>query len=146
MLERTFKHCSVTMRCRTPGMLLGGRLAGIDLGQFAECAPGARINLSYAKELTWILTRRPGDTIRINDRVRVTVLRVKANQVHIGIEAPASVSVDREEVWQRKQREAKLAHAAPPPRLTLTLSRPIRQLDEPIGPSAVLAAARSDSV
>ena len=78
-----------------------------------------------------ILTRRPGDTIRINDRVRVTVLRVKANQVRIGIEAPASVSVDREEVWQRKQREAEHPHAAAPPRLTLTLSRPMRRVGEP---------------
>jgi carbon storage regulator len=80
-----------------------------------------------------ILTRRPGDTIRINDRVRVTVLRVQANQVRIGIEAPASVSVDREEVWQRKQCEAERAHAVAPPRLTLTLNRPMRRIDEPAG-------------
>jgi carbon storage regulator len=53
-----------------------------------------------------ILTRRPHEIIRIGDRVRVTVLGFKGNQVRIGIEAPPDVAVDREEIWIRKQREA----------------------------------------
>jgi sRNA-binding carbon storage regulator CsrA len=35
------------------------------------------------------------------------VLRFKGDQVHIGIEAPPDVAVDREEIWVRKQREAR---------------------------------------
>ena len=44
---------------------------------------------------------------RRRDRVRGTVLRFKGDQVRIGIEAPPDVAVDREEIWVRKQREAR---------------------------------------
>jgi carbon storage regulator len=54
-----------------------------------------------------ILTRRPHEIIRIGNHVRVTVLGFKGNQVRIGIEAPPDVPVDREEIWIRKQREAR---------------------------------------
>ncbi len=54
-----------------------------------------------------ILTRRPHEIIRIGNQIRVTVLGFKGNQVRIGIEAPPEVSVDREEIWVRKQREAR---------------------------------------
>jgi carbon storage regulator len=57
-----------------------------------------------------ILTRRPHESIRIGPRVRITVLGFKGNQVRLGIEAPPDVSVDREEVWERKQQEG-LAHS-----------------------------------
>jgi carbon storage regulator len=52
-----------------------------------------------------ILTRRPNESIRIGSRVRITILGYKGSQVRLGIEAPADVSVDREEIWQRKQDE-----------------------------------------
>ena len=55
-----------------------------------------------------ILTRRVGETIRINDDVSVTVLGVQGMQTRIGIKAPASVEVHREEIYQRIQAE----HAA----------------------------------
>lgn len=52
-----------------------------------------------------ILTRRAGETLMINDDVTVTVLGVKGNQVRIGVNAPKHVSVHREEIYQRIQRE-----------------------------------------
>ena len=52
-----------------------------------------------------ILTRRPHESIRVGTRVRITVLGFKGSQVRLGIEAPADVSVDREEIWERKQQE-----------------------------------------
>jgi carbon storage regulator len=54
-----------------------------------------------------ILTRRPHESIRLGSRIRVTVLGFKGNQVRIGIEAPPDVSVDREEIWERKQLEVR---------------------------------------
>jgi carbon storage regulator len=52
-----------------------------------------------------ILTRRVGETLIIGDDVNVTVLGVKGNQVRIGVEAPKSVSVHREEIYERIQQE-----------------------------------------
>ncbi len=52
-----------------------------------------------------ILTRRVGETLMIGDDVTVTVLGVKGNQVRIGVNAPKHVSVHREEIYDRIQRE-----------------------------------------
>lgn len=53
-----------------------------------------------------ILTRRVGEKVMIGDDVSVTVLRVKGNQVRLGVEAPKSVSVQREEIFNRMKSEA----------------------------------------
>jgi len=52
-----------------------------------------------------ILTRRIGETVMIGDEVTVTVLRVKGNQVRLGVNAPKSVSVQREEIYTRGRQE-----------------------------------------
>jgi carbon storage regulator len=52
-----------------------------------------------------ILTRRVGETIMIGDDVTVTVLGVKGNQVRVGINAPKSIAVHREEIYERIKRE-----------------------------------------
>jgi carbon storage regulator len=57
-----------------------------------------------------ILTRRIGENLRIGDDVVVTVLSVKGNQVRLGVEAPKSVPVHREEIFERIKRERGLLH------------------------------------
>lgn len=52
-----------------------------------------------------ILTRRVGETLMVGDEITVTVLGVDGNQVRIGVNAPKEVSVHREEVYNRIQRE-----------------------------------------
>jgi carbon storage regulator len=52
-----------------------------------------------------ILTRRVGETLMIGENVAVTVLRVKGNQVRLGVNAPKDVSVHREEIFQRLRKE-----------------------------------------
>jgi len=52
-----------------------------------------------------ILTRRVGETVMIGNDVTVTVLGVKGNQVRIGINAPKTVAVHREEIYERIKRE-----------------------------------------
>jgi len=55
-----------------------------------------------------ILKRRTGENLRIGSNVSITVLEVKGNQVKIGIHAPKSLPVHREEIYIRIQKEQKL--------------------------------------
>ena len=48
-----------------------------------------------------ILTRRVGESLRIGDDISVTVLGIKGSQVRIGVDAPKTISVHREEVYDR---------------------------------------------
>ena len=50
-----------------------------------------------------ILTRKVGESIVINDDIKVTILGVKGMQVRIGIDAPKDVQVHREEIFKRIQ-------------------------------------------
>lgn len=63
-----------------------------------------------------ILTRREGESVLIGDEVTITVLRVKGNQVRLGVNAPKNVAVQREEISERVRAEvtgAATAAAAP---------------------------------
>ena len=61
-----------------------------------------------------ILTRRVGETVMIGNDVTVTVLGVKGNQVRIGINAPKTVAVHREEIYERIKREQQAEHEGDP--------------------------------
>jgi carbon storage regulator len=47
------------------------------------------------------LTRRVGEAIVISGGIRITVVSAQGNKVRLGIEAPESVRVDRQEVHDR---------------------------------------------
>lgn len=47
-----------------------------------------------------VLTRKTGESIKINDDVTVTVVQVRGKQVRIGIDAPKEMKVHREEIYQ----------------------------------------------
>lgn len=53
-----------------------------------------------------VLTRRANQSIMIGDDIVVTVLDVRGDQVRIGIKAPRSVDVHREEVFVVLQRNS----------------------------------------
>lgn len=57
-----------------------------------------------------ILSRRVGETIVIDGKVRVTVHKVDGNQVKIRIEAPQDVSIHREEIQMRIDAENSEKH------------------------------------
>lgn len=52
-----------------------------------------------------ILSRRVGESLRIDDEVSVTVLGIQGMQARIGIKAPSTVEVHREEIYQRIRAE-----------------------------------------
>jgi carbon storage regulator len=60
-----------------------------------------------------VLTRRANQSIMIGNDVVVTVLEVKGDQVRIGIKAPRSVTVHREEVYAELARENRAAATTP---------------------------------
>ena len=58
-----------------------------------------------------VLSRKAQQSIRIGDSVTVTILKVKGNSVRIGIEAPPTTNIKREELLARVAKENKRAHA-----------------------------------
>jgi carbon storage regulator len=49
-----------------------------------------------------VLTRRHGEEIVIAGNIHVTVLSVQGDRVRLGITAPRSITVDRQEVHERR--------------------------------------------
>lgn len=47
-----------------------------------------------------VLSRRAGESIMIGDDVVVTILEIRGDIVRVGINAPGSVTVHREEVYR----------------------------------------------
>ncbi len=48
-----------------------------------------------------VLTRRLGEAITIGDNIKIVIVDLDASQVKIGIEAPRSVEVYREELYEK---------------------------------------------
>jgi carbon storage regulator len=64
-----------------------------------------------------ILSRKTGESLVIDGRIRVKVIRVEGDVVKIGIDAPAEISVHREEVYDEIKRNNKEAITSPKPSL-----------------------------
>jgi carbon storage regulator len=56
-----------------------------------------------------VLTRRPGESITIGDDIVVTVVAARGGQVRLGITAPRTVQVLREEIYKAMQEENRAA-------------------------------------
>lgn len=52
-----------------------------------------------------ILTRKLGERITIGDDIIITLLEIKGSQVKLGIKAPKSVSIHRQEIYERIREE-----------------------------------------
>ena len=60
-----------------------------------------------------ILSRKPGDAILIDGGIRIVVLASDSGGVRLGIEAPSSVAIVREEIAERIAEENRRAGAIP---------------------------------
>ena len=61
-----------------------------------------------------IITRKPGEKIMLGDDVVVHVMEIVGNSVRIGIQAPRSLPVYREEIWNAVREENQAAAKANP--------------------------------
>ena len=60
-----------------------------------------------------VLSRRAGESVVIGHDVTITVLEVRGDLVRVGIDAPRSVQVHREEVYKELQEANRVAASAP---------------------------------
>ncbi len=72
-----------------------------------------------------ILSRKIGESIVIAGNIRVKVVRVDGETVKIGVEAPSSVPVHRQEVYDEIQRNNQ--QAATQPSISLPKLSPPKQ-------------------
>ena len=61
-----------------------------------------------------LITRRVGEKIMVGDDVVVHVMEIVGNTVRVGIQAPRSVPVYREEIWHAVREENRAAADAAP--------------------------------
>ena len=56
-----------------------------------------------------VLTRKLGESIAIDDHIKIRVVQIKGKQVRLGIEAPRDTKIHREEVYLSIQDQNKQA-------------------------------------
>ena len=54
-----------------------------------------------------ILSRRVGQSVKIQDDITVTILEIRGNQARLGFQAPETIEVHRQEIFDRIQQEKK---------------------------------------
>ncbi len=52
-----------------------------------------------------VLTRKLGESIAIDDHIKIRVVQIKGKQVRLGIEAPKDTKIHREEVYAAIQNQ-----------------------------------------
>jgi carbon storage regulator len=56
-----------------------------------------------------VLTRKLGESIAIDDHIKIVVVQIKGKQVRLGIQAPKETKIHREEVYAAIQEQNKEA-------------------------------------
>lgn len=64
--------------------------------------PG-QLNKEQGEAKMLILTRRPGESIKIDEEIELVILGVTGNQVRVGIDAPIEMVVLRSELLDNEQ-------------------------------------------
>jgi len=60
-----------------------------------------------------VLTRKLGESIAIDDHIKIVVVQIKGKQVRLGIQAPKETKIHREEVYSAIQDQNKEALNTP---------------------------------
>ncbi len=59
----------------------------------------------------------------MGDNIRIVVLEVKGSQVRLGIEAPADLSIHRDEVWEKIMEENRKATTVTPDQMEILVRK-----------------------
>lgn len=65
-----------------------------------------------------VLTRKLGESIAIDDHIKIIVVQIKGKQVRLGIRAPKETKIHREEVYKAIQEQNTEASQSTPERLS----------------------------
>ena len=57
--------------------------------------------MSLGEKKLLVLSRKQNQSLVIGDDIKITVLELKGNQVRLGIDAPDSIVVHREEIHKK---------------------------------------------
>jgi carbon storage regulator len=60
-----------------------------------------------------VLTRKLGESIAIDDHIKIVVVQIKGKQVRLGIQAPKETKIHREEVYTAIQEQNQEASKTP---------------------------------
>lgn len=82
-----------------------------------------------------VLTRKVGEKLVIGNSIRISVVSIGPGRVKLGIEAPADVTIDREEIHERKQFEDTGVTAVPALHNRIADQLPQTVIDLPMGKS-----------
>lgn len=52
-----------------------------------------------------VLTRKLGESIAIDDHIKIVVIQIKGKQVRLGIQAPKETKIHREEIYATIQNQ-----------------------------------------
>ena len=61
-----------------------------------------------------VLTRKLGESIAIDDDIKIVVVSIKGRQVRLGIEAPRNTKIHRQEIYLAIQEENQAAADSQP--------------------------------
>ena len=59
-----------------------------------------------------ILTRKLGESIIIEDNIKITVVDINKQQIKLGIDAPKNITINREEIAKKVKEENKLSSSS----------------------------------
>lgn len=66
-----------------------------------------------------VLTRKLGESIAIDDNIKIVVVQIKGKQVRLGIKAPKETKIHREEVYQSIQDQNTAAAQSTPESISI---------------------------
>ncbi len=58
-----------------------------------------------------VLTRKVGESLIIDDDIKITICALNNSQIRLGIQAPKDIMVHREEVYEKIKEHSRLKHS-----------------------------------